>query len=376
MKKVLILSCNTGQGHNSCAQAIQAYFEERSVPCDIQDALSFISPGFSGFISWGHSTVYRYFPWLFRWGYRWAEKHPGMFAEKTFFHSILTKGTSAMYHHILSGGYDTVICTHIFAAIALTDITRKTPLPVQTALLATDYTCSPGVDAVDVRWYFVPHASLIKEFTAMGVPGDRIVVSGIPARREFYRHVEKADAKRLLSIPPEHKHLLISCGSMGCGHIQKILRLLADKMPGDLDISVICGTNTRLARKLNRKYHRDKNIHIQGYSNEMPLYMDSADLYLTKPGGITVTEAAVKRLPMVLNNAVSGCEEYNMRFFTRCRGAYAARSPQKLARQCLKRIYADDDLRRMRSALESCGSSGVYDIWTALGGEEQRTDED
>ena len=41
----------------------------------------------------------------------------------------------------------------------------------------------------------------------------------------------------------------------------------------------------------------------------MALLMDSADLYLTKPGGISVTEAASMRLPMVFIDAVAGCEE-------------------------------------------------------------------
>lgn len=375
MKKVLILSCNTGQGHNSCAQAIQEYFEGRGVLCDIQDSLTFTSPGFSQFISWGHSTVYRYFPGLFQWGYRMGEKHPAMFAEASLSYRLLAKGAEALYHCIRAENYDTVICTHIFSAITLTEMMRKMPLPIQTALLATDYTCSPGVDATNMQWYFTPDASLTEAFTAAGIPAEKIVPSGIPVRPAFDKSVELADAKRLLNLPLEHKHLLVSCGSMGCGHMRTILHYVVQAMPPDLDVTVVCGTNARLVRKMSRKYRKNKNVHIVGYTGEMPLYMDAADLYLTKPGGISVTEAAVKGLPMVLINAVSGCEDHNRRFVARHVAVYSGRSSKKLAEQCLRLLYTEEELRNMRNALQSSIKSDMGQIWAALGGTDQEQTE-
>ena len=38
-----ILSCNTGEGHNSCAKAIQETYAAHDETCDIVDALQFIS---------------------------------------------------------------------------------------------------------------------------------------------------------------------------------------------------------------------------------------------------------------------------------------------------------------------------------------------
>lgn len=63
--KALILSCNTGQGHNSCSAAIKECFEAHGTVCDVTDALGFISQGVSKFISKGHVFVYRHMPWLF-----------------------------------------------------------------------------------------------------------------------------------------------------------------------------------------------------------------------------------------------------------------------------------------------------------------------
>ena len=39
--KILILSCNTGGGHNSAAKAIKEAFDEKGHTCDIMDVLAF-----------------------------------------------------------------------------------------------------------------------------------------------------------------------------------------------------------------------------------------------------------------------------------------------------------------------------------------------
>lgn len=60
--RVLILSCNTGGGHNSAASAIKEYFESVGVFCEIKDALAFDSQTKSDFISWGHVFIYKRIP--------------------------------------------------------------------------------------------------------------------------------------------------------------------------------------------------------------------------------------------------------------------------------------------------------------------------
>lgn len=218
MKKVLILSCSTGQGHNSCAQAVEDHFTGEGVACVRKDALDFISPAFSRFISWGHSWVYRHLPGLFRWGYRFSEKHPGVFRNGSAASRLLASGAEDLYAHIQAEGYDTVVCTHVFAGIMLTHMRRRHAMALQTAFVATDYTCSPGVADGDMDHYFIPDEALREEFLRCGVPAERITPSGIPLRRQFEKQTEKADAKRLLGLRAEKLHLLVMCGSMGCVH--------------------------------------------------------------------------------------------------------------------------------------------------------------
>lgn len=351
MKKVLILSCNTGQGHNSCAQALKDYCDKEKRSCEIQDALIFISKQISSLISWGHSFIYRHLPFLFRLGYRYSEKHSAMFQKDSLIHKILISGSEHLHQYLINESFDTVICTHVFAAIMITDVIKRYPISIKTAFIATDYTCYPGLDACNMQKYFIADKTFIDDFVSTGISREHMVVSGIPVRRSFCRKIERADAKRLLNISAKNKHLLVMCGSMGCGPIAKMMKQIAKEMTEDMEVSVICGTNKRLFKRLNRRYKQSPYIHIIGYTNQMPLYMDSANLYITKPGGISVTEAAVKYLPMAFINAVAGCEQYNMNFFLNMGAAITADTPKKLASKSMELLRSPTEIHDMEKCL-------------------------
>ena len=358
MKKVLILSCSTGQGHNSCAWAVQEYFTAKQVECTVADAFRFVSEKFAVFMGKGHSFMYRHIPGLFRRGYAYSKKHPSLFREGTVIYKILAAGTSRMYQYIEKEKFDTVICTHVLAAIMLTQMQKSFPTALITAMIMTDYTCYPGMRATDLQMYFIPDGSLTEEFVKCGIPREKISAAGIPVCGDFYNRVEKRDAKRLLNIHAEHRHLLVMCGSMGCGPIEKMVRRIYRNLPENTEVSVICGTNKKLQRKLERIYRDTDRIHIAGYTKKMSLYMDSAELCLMKPGGLSVTEAAVKRLPMAYINAVAGCEQYNIDYFVRLGGAVSLDSPEEIADLCIGILQSEQKQTEMAKALQGFGQAG------------------
>lgn len=352
MERVLLLSCSTGQGHNSCAQAVKEYFEEQNVSCEMKDSLAFISKTFARFMSWGHSFMYRHVPGLFRWGYSYSKDHPGVFGQDSGIYKILTAGAERLFNYIAGNKFDTVICTHVFSAIILTHMLKQHQLPIKTAFVATDYTYYPGMEACDLQRYFIASESLVDSYSSLGISRHRIVASGIPVQQKFWNRTKKTDAKRRLNLNVNNKHLLIMCGSMGCGPIAKMLKQVVKLLPEDVEVSVICGTNRWLYRKLDHRYKRYPKIHIVSYTDQMPLYMDSADLCLTKPGGISVTEAALKNLPMAFVNAVAGCEQYNMDFFAELGGAVTDDSPTELAEKSIKILLSDRKRMQMELALQ------------------------
>ena len=241
----------------------------------------------------------------------------------------------------------------MFSALQLTHLLRDHSIKASSFFAATDYTCSPGCDQSRLGKYFIPDASLADEFVSCGVPVDKLIPSGIPVRQMFYESSKKADAKLHWGIKPEHRHLLIMCGSMGCGPMEEITEALSGQMPSNCAVSVVCGNNQKLYRKMTKAFSGDSRIHILGYVKDMSSLMDSADLYLTKPGGISVSEAAAKGLPMVFVNAVAGRESYNLRFFESLGAAESGEMPQQMAEICLRILSDERKLEDMSSTLAS-----------------------
>ena len=347
----LILSCNTGEGHNSCAKAIEEYYESTGTYCVTKDGLEFISPKVSHFISWGHSYVYRHLPWLFKFGYAYTEKHPAVFHSGSGIYRFMTQGAEKMFRYISEGKYDTVICTHVFTALMLTDMLKKHPMKLRTCFVSTDYTCSPSTKDSNLDYYFIPGDEFAPDFECETITEGKMIPSGIPVKQMFYKHCSSKEAKVKVGVAPEHKHLLMMCGSMGCGPMKKLLHKLSVQIPENWEISVICGNNQKLKKRLAKKYGSRQNIHIRGFVKDMGTMMDSAELYLTKPGGISVTEAAVKGLPMVFIDAVAGCEEYNRIYFIRKGGAKTGGTVDEVAKVCLKLMSDKEKRQRMQEKL-------------------------
>ncbi len=370
--RVLILSCNTGEGHNSCAKAIQEAFQARETDCDIQDALAFISPGVSRFMSTWHTRIYRYLPQLFRTGYRLAERHQEVFREDSVLsRQLFSKGTQHLWEAICQGGYDAVVCTHVFAALMLTDVRRcHQDWSAWCAFVNTDYTCSPSTGDSRLDRYFIPEESLIGEFTALGIPEQRLVSSGIPVRQSFLPRLPKAQAKAALHMPEDCRHLLIMCGSMGCGPIRQLTGRIAAAMVQGERMSVVCGTNRRLYQQLHRRYSGNDQVQVLGYAHNVPVLMDSADLFLTKPGGLSVTEAEAKGLPMVLINAVAGCEDHNKEYLIQKGCAVEETTVDALACRSLELLR---DSRKLEDMSACCGSNcGAEQIVQTLWEDVQR----
>ena len=365
--KVLILSANTGQGHNSCAQAIRETFESHGEQCEIVDVLGLVSVRLSRSVSQNHEKSYRKTPRLSNAGYRFLEHHPDMFAPQKFVYKVMRTGRKQISQCIREGGYDTVICTHVIAAMILTSAIQEEHLEIRSAFVATDYSCSPGVNGTQLMYYFIPHESLVKAFADAEVPLDRIFPTGIPVRKAFAPASDQVRLKKQFGIEPDHSHLLVMCGSMGCGPIPVMVRTIAASMPDDWEITVVCGTNEELKNELCQEHQNHAGVHIRGYEKEMPALLASADLYLTKPGGLSTSEAAAAAVPMVLVDAVAGCEENNLRHFVKLGMAVTADTAMEVAEVCVELMEEQEMLAEMKQKMRrNASGSAAEAMWGVL----------
>ena len=322
--KILILSANTGGGHNSAAAAIREALCRRGADCDVADALQFLSPRFSQFLSASHVLAYRKAPRAFAATYRMEERHPSRRLFRQVFHD-----TTALRAYLAQGQYDAVISVHVFAATMMTCLRRRGETTPRLYFLATDYTCSPGVGDLDMDGWFIPHEALRPEFAACGVPEEKLFPVGIPVRSCFYSRIDRGEARRRLGLPEEGQMALLCCGSMGCGPMSDLAEGLARTLPEGDFLTVVCGTNEALAEELCRRAL--PRTRVVRYTEEMSLYMDAAQLFLTKSGGLSTAEALAKGIPLLYVDAVGGCETRNREFMLARGYADGAESSAALA---------------------------------------------
>lgn len=360
--RILILSSSTGAGHDSCAKAVKENFDKHGEECQIVEVLNFISKALTAVITNGHTLVYRYLPWAFKIGYKYMDKHSSSYARGSLVNKILASGGKKLYSFIEENGYDVVICSHPFATITLAAALEGKKHNIKTGFVATDYTCAPTIDTNGIDAYFIPNEKLKDEFIRYGIKEEKIVSSGIPVRSKFYDSMEKIKAKNEVGINPEHSHLVIMCGSMGCGPIEKIVSILSKNITEQEEITVVCGTNKGLEKSLCRKHKEQKNIHIAGFEKNMSRLLDSADLYLTKPGGLSVSEAETKKLPMVFINAVAGCEEYNLNFFVNLGAAVCEQGVNQLSDKCIEILKSKEIIEKMRAPLLAKKQNAPVDV--------------
>lgn len=310
--KLLILSCSTGGGHNSAAAAIREYFEAQGHDCETVNALGFLPKAAAELISRGHELAYKYTPKLYGAGYRMGEKRP----QQSFLYEQNSKGAAELLKTLEEGGYDAVICVHIFAGMMMTELRASGSTSIPSFFVATDYTCSPGAGSIDADAYFIPHPYLADEFCAQGIARELIVPSGIPVKAEFYEKRDKALCRAELGLPTGGRVVLVCCGSMGCGPIRSMALRLADELNKDDRLVIVCGSNKQLYRDLELITSEDERIVLYGFTDNMCTLMDAADILVTKAGGLSTTEAVAKRLPIIYIDAVPGCESRNIEFMT------------------------------------------------------------
>lgn len=340
--RILLLSANTGEGHNSTAKAVMGVLESRGIECTMADTLAFLSPGFSKFICDWHVRLYRHGRKLFDLGYRFAENtsNPDEFNP---IYELLALGAAKMRDWILEGDYDAILCSHAFAGVMVTEVRRKWGLAIPSYFVSTDYTCHPTVEQCDLDGYFISAAGQIGEFIVAGIPEEKLIVSGIPVRQDFYRKGDKMAARKELALPDNATVVLLMCGSMGCGPIPTLTENLMERMPQDAFVIAVCGSNESLYHQVSEI--RSNRLRVLGFTDQISTYMDAADMIITKPGGLSSTEAANKGLPMVFVNFVGGCESRNFNFFLE-KGYAVGSAAVKEAAQIAAELAADSAKRQ------------------------------
>lgn len=332
--KVLILSCNTGGGHNAAGGALAQCLRERGHEADQVDFLALAGEKVSQLVSGAYIEMVKRMPSLFGVTYglgRMVSTAEHFLKFRSPVYIACAQVVPALEAYLREHPCDAVVAPHVFPAMALTEMKRQgMELPL-TAAVATDYTCIPFFEETDCDYALLPGHMCLDEFTRRGFPPEKLVPIGIPVAEEFRQKVGKAECRRRLGLKEDCPWVLLMGGSMGAGQIAQLTRSLLYVMEPEVRLVVICGSNERLYQKLIRTYGDNERVRVVGFTGQVARYMEASDLLYTKPGGITSTEGAVMGTPMVHMKPIPGCESRNLRLFTREGMSVSARGVLALA---------------------------------------------
>lgn len=226
----------------------------------------------------------------------------------------------------------------------------KYGLSAKSCFLPTDYTCYPFIEKTNMDMYFLPHEDLRTEFIQNGVSQNKLVTTGIPVRRGFLcEKRNKEAARRALDLPIDAQIIFLMGGSMGCGPIEELVQSLIKSRNSNIRLLVSCGTNKKLLCSL-KQLNNEKIVAFR-YSDNIPQIMMASDLFVTKPGGISITESAVMGLPMLLLNFIGGCETPNFNFFKEHGYAFSANSVDDAVSVCDMLLSSPERLNKCSESL-------------------------
>ena len=364
-KKVLIISASTGGGHNRAARAIKEELESRtidnmSIECEIVDSLKLVNNTMDKVISRGYEKSALYTPKAYGSVYRFSETT--IASKNEFKTNPLTSLMARKFKHLLNESTpDLIIGTHPFPMIALSTLKKnnnihslsrsesfykstKVDIPPMISVL-TDYTTHSTWIQNEIDYYIVGHEYVKELLVYEGVDSEKVKAFGIPVEKSFLSHRDRETVLTELGLSPEKLTVLLMGGSFGAGNIKETLEDLI-AIDRDFQILVITGRNEHLKDKLSKMLDstiHNKNICLLGYTNKMNDILASIDVLISKPGGLTTTEALLNDVPMIVPYFIPGQEEENLDFLTNC-GA-ALRTTKKYSLPVLLKVLIDDPSR-------------------------------
>lgn len=350
--RALIFTVTTGQGHNQVANVLCDCLQDKGIETLSVDAFEYITPMLKDAINQGYLVSTKRIPKIYAKGYRLLEKrdadsHKSLLAR--MLNGVLAR---KLVKCIIDFQPEVIVCTHVFAAIMVSYVTHKLNPEIKTVGIVTDFTMHPYWEDAHMDYYITASELLNNQAFKKGITPDELVPIGIPINPKFAVKTEKAYARSILGIE-DKKTILVMSGSMGFGKIANMIKKL-DRSDIDFQIISVCGYNERLKQKIDKMLFRHK-VYNYGFTDKVDLLMDASDCIVTKPGGLTTSEALAKGLPMIIANPIPGQEDRNEEFLLN-NGAAIKISTTFPIDEALFTIFSTDvRLKSMRDMVEVLG---------------------
>ena len=312
--KVLVLSASAGAGHTRAAQAVERAFHEMHAAREVRhvDTLEYTNKLFRRLYAKAYLDMVNKSPELLGWLYDYLDKPWKNERRRLALDKLNTRPFVKMLRKYQP---DIIVCTHFLPAEIVSWLKAKERIASRQAIVVTDMDVHAMWLCHHYEQYFVPLDETREHMLRLGIPAEKLTVSGIPIDPDFSAQKDKREMRRKHNLREDVWTILVSAGGFGVGPIEHLYKSLLElKHPSQA--VVICGRNEELKSRIDAlcsKLPATSNVSIKaiGFTTEMDEYMAASDLLLGKPGGLTTSEALARGLVMVIVNPIPGQEERN-----------------------------------------------------------------
>lgn len=227
-----------------------------------------------------------------------------------------------------------VVNTHAFCLGAMAELKDQVEQPFYLGAAITDFDVNGFWVHPAVDFYFVAHQQVAETLKKrFGVSEHQIYQTGIPIDPIFSEPFSDRQAfRRKVGIDVHAFSVLLMRGGVGLGPMEQVIAQFLEDMP-EAHLIVVTGKNKELLTQLQSSYQHEKQVHLMGYVNGIRDWMAASDLIVTKPGGLTSSEALATGLPILISQPIPGQEERNSQFLIQQGVALRQDLPQAIPRE-------------------------------------------
>jgi processive 1,2-diacylglycerol beta-glucosyltransferase len=314
-KKVLILSVSAGAGHLRAAEALERAFRLMNAAQEVRhiDTLQYTNKIFRHLYSKSYIEMVNKMPEVLGWLYDHLDKPWKNERRRLAFDKLNTRPFVKMLKEYQP---DIIVCTHFLPAEIISWLKAKERISCRQSIVVTDFDVHAMWLCHHYEHYFVALDETRLHLEKLGIPANKITVSGIPIDPVFADQKNKREMRDKHGLRQDVTTILLSAGGFGVGPMEHILKSLMSDMRSPAEVVALCGRNQKLKHRIDHlaaslSPDRQFSIKTVGYTTAMDEYMSASDILLGKPGGLTTSEALAKGLIFVIVNPIPGQEERN-----------------------------------------------------------------
>jgi processive 1,2-diacylglycerol beta-glucosyltransferase len=367
-KRLLLLSVSAGNGHVRAAQAVEAAAHAAQSPIEAThlDLLTLVPKEFRKLYAEQYIRLVDKLPQL--WAYLYSKSdRPSRDSVIGRLKRLVEKlNTRKLDAEIARLAPDAILCTHFLPAELLSRQKGKgralAPLWVQ----VTDFDVHSLWVHPHVERYCVASEEVAFRLADRGIPRAKISVTGIPVMPQFSTALERNLCAAELGLAPDRFTAALMAGGAGVGSLDELAARLL-RQPGDGQLIALAGRNAEMLaklRKLAKAY--PQRLFPLGFTSTVERVMTAADLVITKPGGLTVSECLAKGKPMLLVSPIPGQEERNADYLLEAGAALKAMDGATLEFKYARLAADPDRLRAMGEAARRIATPGAARALLAL----------